>query len=147
MLDERIYGRKRKPVTLDGETGKVIPISRAKKRRSMRGLGETQDTRSIGAAFWELLHPSRVQAEYEAVGAPVPTIGEVIGGAFDDAMTAAAEGEHNIGENLQAAASAAGTVGKWLIVGLGFAAVIALTHEFSARRRSKDGVPVRRFKR
>jgi hypothetical protein len=116
------------PVVFDNETGAVIaPQPR---------LGSTQDTRSFGAAVWELFHPAQVIAENGPPGSP-PTIGApttyggVWQGAFDDAMTAAAEGEHNAGEAIVSG-------GKWLTVIVVAVAIIVVADKIPSQGRIKQ---------
>ncbi len=73
------------------------------------GMGSmgADDTRSIGAAFWEFTHPGQVQEEYKAVGKPPPSYAEIISNAAGDFFTAAAEGEQQLKEDAKVVASGA----------------------------------------
>ena len=66
-------------------------------RRRGRRIGYTADTRSVGAAAWEFLHPFTVQEEYAAVGKPAPGALDIMGDAVSDAATAGSESVTNIG--------------------------------------------------
>lgn len=71
--------------------------------RAVHGLG-ADDTRSIGAALWEFFNPGKVQEEYRAVGKDAPSYTDIWGNAFDDAMTAGAEGVYSVKEGAAKAA-------------------------------------------
>lgn len=84
------------------------------------------DTRSTGAAIWEMLHPEQVQREYQAVGQPVPSYGEIYSNALNDAISAARESASNVGEAAQAAAEGAVKVGSFAMIAIALAAVVFL---------------------
>jgi len=70
-----------------------------------------EDSPSVGASLWEILHPFTVQDEFGAIGKEPPPVSEIIGSAAQNIETHAAAGVENF---LSA--------GKWAViavVGLG----------------------------
>lgn len=97
-----------------------------KPRATFGSLG-ADDTRSIGAALFEFLNPGKVQAEYEAVGKEAPSVFQVWGGAFDDAMTAGYEAEQGLKETAAQAGAAGMSVLKLVaVIATGVAIVYVL---------------------
>ena len=90
----------------------------------MGSLGAQGDTRSIGAAMWEILHPAQVQADARAVGAPVPSVMDIITGAAGDVATAADESIAQARDTAAQALDAGAVAGKWIVVGV--VALVAL---------------------
>lgn len=104
------------------------------RRRRFARLGETQDTRSFGAAVWEFLNPAQVQREYEAVGKPIPTYGDIYEAALNDAITAARESARNAAEAAERGVGAALDVGKFALTA---AAIVAVLYLFDSNRNRK----------
>lgn len=111
------------PRTFDAEGELVIDASEPMARQRMDGLG-ADDTRSIGAALWEMLHPGQVQEEYQAVGKDAPSYSSIVGSAFDDAMTAAYEGQQQVKEGATKIAGAAQALLPWIVIGAVALAVV-----------------------
>jgi hypothetical protein len=95
----------------------------------LSGLGAS-DTRSWGVALWEWWNPEQVQAEYAAVGKPVPTVEQIKAQAVYDATVATGESAGNVVEAFQNAGSAVvGTafdLSKLLMIGAVAALVLFL---------------------
>lgn len=110
------------PRTFDAD-GELVIDSPRKRMNGVHGLG-ADDTRSIGSALWEMLHPGQVQEEYKAVGKDAPSYSSIVGSAFDDAMTAAYEGQQQVKEGAQKIAGAAQSLLPWIVIGAVALAVV-----------------------
>jgi hypothetical protein len=78
---------------------------------------------NFGAAVWAFFHPHQVQAEYQAVGKPVPTIEDIQGTAVADMQTHVESGVRDMI-----------ATGKWVALGVGMVAVLILVREITKGR-------------
>lgn len=95
--------------------------------RSRKRFGEFVDTRSTGAAIWEMLHPEQVQREYIAVGKTPPDYGDIYSNALNDAITAARESGQNVASAVTTVASEAARMGQLALIALIIGGVIFLS--------------------
>ena len=113
------------PDAPEADANNVRNLETERRRRRVRpaiaagaGMGALNGPGSIGASFWGMLHPGRVQAEAAAVGAEIPSRIDIISGAAGDIATTA---DAAVQDAIAAGETAIGAVGKygpWLVAGV-----------------------------
>ena len=78
---------------------------------------------SFGAAVFAFFHPAQVQAEYAAVGKPVPSVDAIQNSAAADMQTHLEQGVKDMI-----------TTGKWIALGVGVLAVVYVVREITKGR-------------
>lgn len=106
-------------------------LKKKRPHRTVTGMGGLGGPGSIGASIWEILHPEQVQAEAAAVGAPIPSIMDVITGNAGDIAN---DVTTNVSSALDATTSGIKDLSKWLAIGAVLWLVLEVTRNPTLKR-------------